>query len=109
MESAGVYWWPVCHPLAGAGIGVCVCNAAHMHGVPGRKTGSKDAQRIAELHEYGLLRPSFIPAGQGAALWARTRYRKRLTGQRTGEGQRLAKVPEDAGTKIDSVASELPG
>src|SRR6266699_4761775 len=34
-------------------------------------------------------------------------YRKRLTGQRTSEGQRLAKVLEDAGIKIDSVASKL--
>jgi transposase len=38
MESTGVYWWPVYHALAGAGIEVCVCNAAHMHSVPGRKT-----------------------------------------------------------------------
>jgi len=109
MESTGVYWWPVYHALAGAGIEVCVCNAAHMHSVPGRKTDSKDAQWIAELHEYGLLRPSFIPAGEVAALRARTRYRKKLIEQRTGEGQRLAKVLEDAGTKIDSVASELLG
>ena len=38
MESTGVYWWPVYHALAGAGIEVCVCNAAHMRNVPGRKT-----------------------------------------------------------------------
>jgi transposase len=61
------------------------------------------------LHEHGLLRPSFIPAAQVAALRARTRYRKRLIEQRTSEGQRLAKVLEDAGIKIDSVASTLLG
>jgi transposase len=37
MESTGVYWWPVFHALAQAGIEVCVCNAAHMRNVPGRK------------------------------------------------------------------------
>jgi transposase len=68
MESTGVYWWPVYHALAGAGIEVCVCNAAHMRNVPGRKTDLKDCQWIAELHEYGLLRPSFIPAAEVAAL-----------------------------------------
>jgi Transposase len=26
LESTGVYWWPVYHALAGAGIEVCVCN-----------------------------------------------------------------------------------
>jgi transposase len=42
-----------------------------------------------------------------AALRQRTRYRKRLIQARTAEGQRLAKVLEDAGIKIDSVASSL--
>ncbi len=109
MESTGVYWWPVYHALAGAGIEVCVCNAAHMRNVPGRKTDLADCQWIAELHEYGLLRASFIPAAQVAALRQRTRYRKKLIEQRTSEGQRLAKVLEDAGIKIDSVASDLLG
>jgi transposase len=109
MESTGVYWWPVYHALAQAGIEVCVCNAAHMRNVPGRKTDLADCQWIAELHEYGLLRPSFIPDAQVAALRQRTRYRKKLIEQRTSEGQRLAKVLEDAGIKIDSVASRLLG
>jgi transposase len=107
MESTGVYWWPVYHALAGAGIEACVCNAAHMRNVPGRKTDLKDCQWIAELHEHGLLRPSFIPAAEVAALRQRTRYRKRLIEARTAEGQRLSKVLEDAGIKIDSVASSL--
>src|SRR5256885_4783368 len=109
MESTGVYWWPVYHALAGAGIEVCVCNAAHMRNVPGRKTDIRDCQWIAELHEHGLLRPSFIPGQQIAALRARTRYRKKLIEHRASEGQRLSKVLEDAGIKIDSVASELLG
>lgn len=109
MESTGIYWWPVYHALAQAGIEVCVCNAAHMRNVPGRKRDATDCQWIAELHEYGLLRPSFIPAAEVAALRQRTRYRKKLIEQRTSEGQRLAKVLEDAGIKIDSVASRLLG
>src|SRR6266851_2095089 len=110
MESTGVYWWPVYHALAQTGtIEVCVCNAAHMRNVPGRKTDIKDCQWIAELHEHGLLRPSFIPGQQIAALRARTRYRKKLIEHRASEGQRLSKVLEDAGIKIDSVASELLG
>jgi transposase len=109
MESTGVYWWPVYHALAGEQIEVCVCNAAHMRNVPGRKTDLRDCQWIAELHEYGLLRSSFIPAAEVAALRQRTRYRKKLIEQRISEGQRLTKVCEDAGIKIDSVASDLLG
>jgi len=108
MESTGVYWWPVYHALAQtATIEVCVCNAAHMRNVPGRKTDVRDSQWIAELHMHGLLRPSFIPTQATAALRARTRYRKKLIEARTAEGQRLAKVLEDSGVKIDSVASKL--
>jgi transposase len=109
MESTGVYWWPVYHALAGEQIEVCVCNAAHMRNVPGRKTDLADCQWIAELHEHGLLRPSFIPAAEVAALRQRTRYRKKLIERRISEGQRLTKVLEDAGIKIDSVASDLLG
>ena len=109
LESTGVYWWPVYHALAQAGIEVCVCNAAHMRNVPGRKTDLRDCQWIAELHEHGLLRPSFIPAAAVAELRALTRYRKKLIEQRTAEGQRLSKTLEDAGIKIDSVASRLLG
>jgi transposase len=109
MESTGVFWWPVYHALAGAGIEACVCNAAHMRNVPGRKRDIADCQWIAELHEHGLLRASFIPAAEVAALRQRTRYRKRLIEQRTSEGQRLSKALEDGGIKIDSVASELLG
>jgi len=109
MESTGVFWWPVYHALAQAGIEVCVCNAAHMRNVPGRKTDLRDCQWIAELHEFGLLRASFIPSAAVAALRQRTRYRKKLIEARTSEGQRLSKVLEDAGIKIDSVASELLG
>ena len=109
MESTGVYWWPVYHALSQAGIDVCFCNAAHMRNVPGRKRDVMDCQQLAELHEHGLLRTGFIPAGAVAELRARTRYRKKLIEQRTSEGQRLAKVLEDAGIKIDSVASRLLG
>jgi transposase len=107
MESTGVFWWPVYHALAQAGIAVCVCNAAHMRNVPGRKRDITDCQWIAELHEFGLLRASFIPAAEVAALRQRTRYRKKLIEQRSSELQRLAKVLEDGGVKIDSVASSL--
>jgi transposase len=105
-----VYWWPVYHALTQTGtVEVCVCNAAHMRNLPGRKTDIRDCQWIAELHEHGLLRPSFILGQQIAALRAHTRYRKKLIEHRASEGQRLSKVLEDADIKIDSVASGLLG
>jgi len=53
------------------------------------------------------LRGSFIPPADIAAIREVTRYRKKLIQARTSELQRLGKVCEDAGIKIDSVASSL--
>ena len=111
MESTGVYWRPVFHALCEAeacdGLQVLLVNAAHVKNVPGRKTDVKDSQWLAQLLEVGLLRGSFIPPKDIAAIRDVTRYRKKLIQARTSELQRLGKVLEDAGVKIDSVASAL--
>src|SRR6266498_1182969 len=55
----------------------------------------------------GLLRGGFIPPAEIAAVGELTRYRKKLTAARTSELQRLCKVLEDGGVKLDSVASSI--
>lgn len=109
MEATGVYWRPVFHALCEAQrpLEVLLVNARHVKNVPGRKSDALDAVWLAELTECGLLRGSFIPPAQIAAIRELTRYRKKLTEARTSELQRLAKVLEDSGIKIDSVASTL--
>jgi transposase len=109
MEATGIYWRPVFHALCAAEppLEVLLVNARHVKNVPGRKSDALDAAWLAELTECGLLRGSFIPPPQIAAIRELTRYRKKLIEQRTSELQRLAKVLEDSGIKIDSVASAL--
>ncbi|MGH4011470.1 MAG: IS110 family transposase [Pseudonocardiaceae bacterium] len=109
MEATGIYWKPVFHALceAEAPVEVLLVNARHVKNVPGRKSDALDAVWLAELTECGLLRGSFIPPREIAAIRELTRYRKKLIEQRTSELQRLAKVLEDSGIKIDSVASKL--
>jgi transposase len=109
MESTGVYWRPVFHSLCEADVSfeVLLVNAGHVKNVPGRKTDVKDSEWLAQLLEVGLLRGSFIPPAEIAAIREVTRYRKKLIQSRTSELQRLGKVCEDAGIKIDSVASSL--
>jgi Transposase len=63
----------------------------------GPVTDAKDAEWLAELLEHGLLRGSFIPPAEIAAVRELTRYRKKLTEARTSELQRLCKVLEDGG------------
>ncbi|MDT3438742.1 IS110 family transposase, partial [Pseudofrankia sp. BMG5.37] len=105
----GVFWKPVFHILEDV-IGECwLLNARHLRNVPGRKTDAADAAWIAELVEYGLVRPSFVPPPPIRELRDLTRYRKAQIEERTRETQRLDKVLQDAGVKLSSVASDLLG
>ena len=57
MEGTGVYWMPVYAALeAVSGITPIVANARHIKAVPGRKTDVIDAEWIARLVRYGLVR-----------------------------------------------------
>ena len=77
--------------------------------LPGRKTDVGDAAWLAELLEHGLLRGSFVPPKQVRRLRDVTRYRKKLIQTHTAECQRIQKNLEDAGIKLDSVASDVLG
>ena len=61
MESTGVYWIPLYEILDQRGFEVVVVNARDAKHVPGRKTDVSDAAWLQRLHEYGLLRASFVP------------------------------------------------
>jgi len=63
MESTGIYWWPVYHALAAAGIEVCVCNAAHMRNVPGRKTDLKTRKRTPAVSPGSACSRWMTPVG----------------------------------------------
>ncbi|WCS17800.1 IS110 family transposase [Mycobacterium marinum] len=109
MEATGIYSMPVYHALIEHGEfeKVLVCNAGHVKNVPGRKTDLSDAEWLVHLLECGLLRGSFIPPAQIKAARDVIRYRTKLTESRTSELQRLGNVLQDAGIKVDSVASTI--
>jgi transposase len=109
MEATGVYWKPVWHVLeAHPGWELLLANAQHVKNLPGRKTDVADAAWLAQLLECGLLRGSFIPPRAIQQLRDLTRYRK-LIEERTRETQRIQKLLEDAGIKLDSVVSDVLG
>lgn len=108
MESTGVYWKPVYNILQGE-IEVWVVNAQHIKQVPGRKTDVKDAEWIATLMRMGLLNNSFIPGEEQRDLRDLTRYRTRLTNERSAAVNRVQKVLEDANIKLSSVVTDIKG
>jgi transposase len=109
MEATGIYSMPVYYALVEHGdFGqVLVCNAGHVKNVPGRKTDFADAEWLVHLLECGLLRGSFIPPAEVKAARDVIRYRTKVVQSRTSEVQRLGNVLQDAGIKIDSVASSI--
>ena len=109
MEATGPYWKPIWYVLEDRAFELKLVNAKHVKMVPGRKTDMADAAWLAELLEHGLLRSSFVPPPAIRELRDLTRYRKRLIQTHTAEQQRVQKTLEDAGIKLDSVASDIFG
>jgi len=109
MEATGIYSMPVYHALLEHGdfARVLVCNAGHVKNVPGRKTDLADAEWLAQLLECGLLAGSFVPPPEVKAVRDLLRYRAKICQQRVSEISRLGDVLQDAGIKIDSVASSI--
>lgn len=109
MEATGSYWKPVWYVLEERLFELALVNAHHVKILPGRKSDVLDAEWLAELLEHGLLRGSFVPPPVIRHLRDLTRYRKRLIQTHTAECQRIQKTLEDAGIKLDSVASDVLG
>ncbi|MGZ7036071.1 MAG: IS110 family RNA-guided transposase [Ilumatobacteraceae bacterium] len=109
MEATGSYWKPAWYVLEQRAFELKLVNAHHLKILPGRKSDVLDAEWIAELLEHGLLRGSFVPPQVIRELRDLTRYRKRLVQTHTAEVQRIQKTLEDAGIKLDSVASDVMG
>ncbi len=109
MEATGVFWKPVWYALERAGFELLLANARHLKNVPGRKTDACDAAWLAQLLQCGLLRGSFVPPREIARLRDLSRYRTKVVQERGREVQRLQKLLEDAGIKVDSVATDIQG
>ncbi len=108
MESTAEYWKPVFNILEN-NFEVLLVNAQHVSKVPGRKTDQSDAEWLAQLLQYGLLKASFIPPPGQRELRELTRFRSTFVRERATLVNRLQKVLESANLKLASVASDVLG
>jgi transposase len=108
MEATGVYWKPVWHMLEGC-FQQILANAAHIKGVPGRKSDMNDATWIADLLTHGLIRATFVPPRPIQELRDLTRTRKQLTREVVQHTQRIQAVLEEANIKLSSVITDIVG
>ncbi len=108
MEATGCYWKPVWAILEDD-FECLLVNARAVKQVPGRKTDVKDAEWLCQLLEAGLLKASLVPPPPIRTLRNLTRYRKSQIRDRQREANRLHKVMQETGIKLDCVASDLLG
>jgi transposase len=108
MEATGVYWKPVWHILEGR-FALILANAAHIKGVPGRKSDVNDATWIADLLAHGLVRASFVPPQPIQELRDLTRTRKQFGREIVQHTQRIQAVLEEANIKLSSVITDILG
>ncbi|MBC7707037.1 MAG: transposase [Rhodoferax sp.] len=97
--------------LERAGILAWVVNAHFIKHVPGRKTDMADSEWLAVLARFGLVRASFIPPQDLRELRLVSRYRRKLTAMCASEINRLHKILDDAGIKLElgAVVSDSHG
>src|SRR5512136_2132383 len=109
MESTGVYWIPVYEILEARGLQVQVVNARHVKNVPGRKSDIQDCQWLQGLHSVGLLRGSFRPAEEIAALRAYLRHRAGLIEHRAAHIQHMQKALQQMNVQLPQAVKDITG
>lgn len=108
MESTGVLWKPVWNILE-ASCQLVLANARRVKNMPGRKTDTKDAQWLAQLHRCGLIEASMVPEQDIRDLRDLTRYRTKMVQAVTSEKNRIHKILQDANIKLTTYISDLYG
>lgn len=109
MESTGVYWIPVYEILEDRGLTVILANARDCKSVPGRKSDVNDAQWLQRLHACGLLRASFRPSRDIAALRAYMRIRDRHLEYAAAHMQHMQKALTHMNLQLHHVISDISG
>lgn len=109
MESTGVYWVPVYEVLESRGLDVILANAREARTVPGRKSDVNDAQWLQRLHACGLLRASFRPERDIAALRAYLRLRERHLDYAAAHIQHMQKALTFMNLQLHHVVSDITG
>lgn len=109
MESTGVYWIPVYEILEDRGLAVVLANARDCKAVPGRKSDVNDAQWLQRLHACGLLRASFRPTRDIAALRTYMRVRDRHLEYAAAHMQHMQKALTHMNLQLHHVISDISG
>jgi transposase len=109
MEATGVFWIPVYEILEARGLQVLLVNARHVKNVPGRKSDVADCEWLRQLHSVGLLRGSFRPTAEIAALRSYLRHRESLVQTASTAVQRMQKALVQMNLQLQVVITDISG
>lgn len=109
MEATGVYWIPIYEMLEARGIEPVLVNARHVRNVPGRKSDVTDCEWLQELHSVGLLRGSFRPTAEVAALRSYMRHRESLIESAATAINRMQKALVQMNVQLHVVITDITG
>lgn len=108
MESTAQYWKPVWLALEGD-FRLFLAQAWSNRAPRGKKTDSKDAQRLVRRHAAGELTMSFVPAADQRLMRNLMRRRAQLTRDRVRIQNQVESLLEETRIKLSSVVSDLFG
>jgi hypothetical protein len=107
MESTATYRVPIRDIPYGMEFELKPVNPLHIKQMPGRKSDSKDAQRIAELPHGNMLRGSPVPGSLIRELRTCTREYRNPVSQRTKVLTRMDRIPVMCGIRMSSCISSI--
>ena len=90
-------------------INVAIGNAHEIRGMRGRKTDRNDADWLARVAKHGSFHPSYVPGREYRGLRSLARYATSLRGTLSSEKNRLGKLFNAAGYRLNSVFSDMFG
>ena len=117
MESTGKYWFPVHNVLEAyeptvdkpCKFNIVVSHPKYVKSIKGKKTDRRDAEWIADLFKFDIVRGSFIPPADIRQLRDLCRYYVKLISYMTGEKNRAQNCLTVSNFKLDSVFSNVFG
>lgn len=109
MEATGVYWIPPAQILEKEGLAVVLVHAAHVKGVPGKKTDVLDCMWLQKLHTFGLLKGCFRPKDEVNRFRTYMRRRSTLIRFATTHIHHLQKALDQMNVLVHRVLSDITG
>ena len=109
MEGTGIYWQAPFEALEAAGMQPLLMNAQRIKQMRGRKTDVADSVWLATICQFGLGTPSMIPPPRFRHLRKVSRLRRALIRDGARLRNRIHKVLDASGVRIQGVISDLFG